>query len=289
MADKFKATWISHSSIGDFLQCPRLYYLHNVYKDPKTNRKIALVTPYMSLGIAVHEVLEGLVKFKAEDRAKQNLLETFEAEWEKVSGKKGGFIDYATEEEFYERGVQMIERAKKNFGLFEEKTIRLKDDLPHFWLSEEDEIILCGKIDWIRYVESDNTVQLIDFKTGRNKEKDGSFQLPIYMLLMNRLQKRAVSGALYWYLQDDDELTPAELPDITQAEKDLLEIGRKIKDARAKKEFACPYGGCKACEPYEKIIKGEAEFVGVGTYKQDMYIIPEEKSEEESQEGVIEF
>lgn len=288
MADKFKATWISHSSIGDFLECPRLYYLHNVYKDPKTNRKIAIVTPYMSLGIAVHEVLEGLAKFKAEDRSQQNLLETFEKEWEKVSGKKGGFTDYATEEEFYERGVQMIQRAKENFGLFEEKTIRLKDELPHFWLSEEDEIILCGKVDWIRYVEEDDSVQLVDFKTGKHKEKEGSFQLPIYMLLMDRLQKRKTSAAYYWYLQNDNDLTPQELPDIQKAYDDLLEVGKKIKQARATKEFTCPHGGCRGCEPYEKILRGEAEFVGVGAYKQDMYIIPPEEEEKE-ENGVIEF
>ncbi len=288
MADKFKATWISHSSIGDFLECPRLYYLHNVYKDPKTNRKMAVVTPYMSLGIAVHEVLEGLVKYKAEDRKNQNLLDIFEKEWEKVSGKKGGFIDYATEEEFYERGVEMINRAKKNFSLFEEKTIRLKDDLPHFWLSEEEEIILCGKVDWIRYVEKDDSVQLVDFKTGRHKEKEGSFQLPIYMLLMDRIQKRKTTGAYYWYLQNDDELTSQDLPDTNKAYEDLLEIGKKIKYARKNKEFACPHGGCRGCEPYEKILKGEAEFVGVGAYKQDMYIIPPEENEDGGSD-VIEF
>src|ERR1035437_4279352 len=33
--DKFNAVWVSHSSIGDFLKCPRLYYLHNVYKNDK--------------------------------------------------------------------------------------------------------------------------------------------------------------------------------------------------------------------------------------------------------------
>lgn len=289
MADKFKATWISHSSIGDFLECPRLYYLHNVYKDPKTNRKVAIVTPYMSLGIAVHEVLEGLVKYKAEDRGKQNLLEIFDKEWEKVSGKKGGFTDYATEEEFYERGVEMITRAKKNFDLFEEKTIRLKEDLPHFWLSEEDEIILCGKIDWIKYVEEDDSVQLIDFKTGRHKEKEGSFQLSIYMLLMDNLQKRKTTGAFYWYLQDDDNLTPQELPNIEKAHKDLLEVGKKMKQARAEQKFVCPHGGCRGCEPYEKIMRGEAEFVGVGAYKQDMYIIPPEETQEERGDGVIEF
>ena len=43
-----------------------------------------------------------------------------------------------------------------------------------------------------------------------------------------------------------------------------------------KKEFDCPRGaaGCFACRPFEKILKGEAEFIGVGGYGQEMYMIP---------------
>jgi len=58
--DKYTAVWTSHSSIGDFLKCPRAYFLKNMYKDPKTGRKIALVNPALSLGQIVHEVIEGL-------------------------------------------------------------------------------------------------------------------------------------------------------------------------------------------------------------------------------------
>jgi hypothetical protein len=58
--DKYKAVWVSHSSIGDFLKCPRAYFLHNVYKDPKTGRKINIVSPALSLGLAVHTALESL-------------------------------------------------------------------------------------------------------------------------------------------------------------------------------------------------------------------------------------
>lgn len=274
MLDKFKATWVSHSSIGDFLECPRLYYLRNVYKDPKTGRKVNIVNPYMSLGIAVHNVLEGLVEYPADERMERSLIDLFKEEWKKVSGKIGGFQDQETEDLFYERGVQMIKRAEENPEIFKDKTIRIKEDLPWFWLSEEEEIILCGKIDWIRYVEKYDSVEIIDFKTGKNKESDDSFQLPIYMLLMKNCQDRKTTGAYYWYLDSDDSLTPEELPNIEKAEKDILEVARKIKEARSKKEFICPHGGCKGCQPFEQILKGEAEFVGVGPYRQDLYILP---------------
>lgn len=274
MKDKFKATWVSHSSISDFLECPRLYYLRNVYKDPKSGRKVNIVNPYMSLGIAVHNVLEGLAEFETEERMNRSLVDLFKKEFYEVRGKKGGFQDQETEDLFFERGLKMIERAENNPEIFNDKTIKIKEDLPWFWLDEENEIILCGKVDWIRYIEKDDSVHIIDFKTGKNKESDDSFQLPIYMLLMKNCQKRKTTGIFYWYLDSDDELTPKELPDMEKSEKEILEVARKIKKARADKAFTCPHGGCKGCEPFEKIIKGEAEFVGVGPYRQDLYIIP---------------
>jgi ATP-dependent helicase/DNAse subunit B len=273
MPDKYKATWVSHSSIGDFLQCPRLYYLHNVYKDPKTGRKVNIVNPYMSLGIAVHDILEGLVEHKAEERMDRDLVQMFKERWKGVSGKQGGFKDEETEKEFFERGLKMIERAKNNPEIFLDKTIKIKEDLPWFWLDEKDEIILCGKIDWIRYVPKDDSVHIIDFKTGKNKEDDNSLQLPIYMLLMKNCQNRKTTGAYYWYLDIDDELTEKELPNMEESFEKLLKVAKEIKQARKVGEFICPHGGCKGCEPFEKIIKGEAEFVGVGPYKQDQYIV----------------
>src|SRR6185295_15683720 len=88
--DKYSAVWVSHSSINDFLKCPRAYFLHNVYRN-ENGRKINIVNPHLSLGISVHETLEGLLNYKAEDRFKKPLLETFQENWKKVSGKIGGF------------------------------------------------------------------------------------------------------------------------------------------------------------------------------------------------------
>ena len=60
MPDQYTAVWVSHTSISDFLQCPRAYYLKNVYKDPKTRHKIQLMSPPLALGQVVHSVLESL-------------------------------------------------------------------------------------------------------------------------------------------------------------------------------------------------------------------------------------
>ncbi|MBU1117812.1 PD-(D/E)XK nuclease family protein, partial [Patescibacteria group bacterium] len=102
--DKYTALWVSHSSISSFLECPRSYYLRNVYKDPKTKHKIKLMSPPLALGQAVHEVVESLSEIKTDLRFQEPLLDKFERSWKKVSGEKGGFFDKETEFKYKSRG-----------------------------------------------------------------------------------------------------------------------------------------------------------------------------------------
>ncbi len=292
MADKYTAVWVSHSSMGDFLKCPRLYYLHNMYKSPKTGRKMSIVSPHMSLGIAVHEVLEGLAEYPANERMRHDLRAKFEEEWLKVTGKKGGFTDSAQEEEFKARGKEMINTVIKDPKFLVNKTIKLKRDaMPcNFYLSEDHNIILNGLVDWIEYIPLSDSLHIVDFKTGRHEEKEGSLQLPIYLLLCNALQKRTVTKASYWYLESNTILE-VPVPDIKEAETNVLAVAMKVKEARvkAKKEgeatiFVCPQGaygaekkegGCNNCRPYEYILAHDdsVESIGVGGFNQDIFIL----------------
>lgn len=160
--DKYSAVWVSHSSMGDFLKCPRAYFLHNVYKNPKTGRKMTLVAPPLSLGAAVHTTLEDLKHLPVEERMKRDLLADFEKAWEAVSGKKGGFTSEEEEAATKARGKAMVERVVQNPGPIARKTVKLpaahNNMPPNFYLSEEDNIILCGLIDWIEYVEADDSI-----------------------------------------------------------------------------------------------------------------------------------
>lgn len=275
-ADKYSAVWISHSSVGDFLKCPRLYYLHNVYKDPKTGHKVNITNPALALGVAVHEVLEGLIAYKAEDRMKQPLLEHLDKAWAKVSGKRGGFRSSDEEEQVKERAKSMIERVIKNPGPLERKAIKISQELPNYYISEADNIILCGKVDWLEYLPETDSVHILDFKTGKNEESADSLQLPMYHLLVKNCQKRSVGKASYWYVDRDDAPIEKPLPNLEEAHARVLEAGKKVKAARMAKAYDCPRGasGCFGCKPFEAILKGEAEFVCVGEYNQDLYILP---------------
>jgi hypothetical protein len=67
------------------------------------------------------------------------------------------------------------------------------------------------------------------------------------------------------------------LPAYEDAERAVLEAARSVKAARKAGEFTCPRGedGCFACRPFERIIRGEATYLGVNDINQDMYTILE--------------
>jgi hypothetical protein len=273
--DKFSAVWLSHSSINTFKSCPRTYYLSSIYRDPRTGHKIALTTPAMSLGTVVHSVIESLSILPVTERFKISLIAKFQTAWEKVHGQLGGFPDEETEKRYYNRGEDMLRRVMNHPGPLLNKAVKIKADLPYYWISEEDNLILCGKLDWLEYLESEDAVNIIDFKTGVGEEKVDSLQLPIYYLLAHNCQSHEVKGASYWYINRDDLPTPKKLPDLDKSKELVMKIGKEMKLARSLNRFKCPEGagGCKHCQPYEKIVRGDALFVGTGDYGADVYMI----------------
>lgn len=282
MADKYKAIWVSHSSMADFLKCPRLYYLRNVYKDPKTGHKITIMTPPLALGQAVHSVIEYLSVLPAAKRLNANVMEQYDIEWKKVSGKLGGFKTKEQEAEYKERGRQMLQKILDNPGILKNKAIKIKSvegksDLAWYWLDEEENIILSGKIDWVEYLEDFDSIHIIDFKTGKNEESEDSLQLPIYYLLAKNLQNRKVAKISYWYLDEKNskDIVEMELPNEIDARNRVFEVAKRIKTGRLIEHLKCPQGeaGCFACKDLERVFKGEGEKVGESEYRQDIYII----------------
>lgn len=275
MIDEYSATWVSHSSISEFLRCPRAYYLKYVYKNPKNGHKMAIINPPLALGQAVHEVIESLAVLPANERLKTSLVKRLDPVWLKITGKKGGFKNSEEESEFKMRANQMLINLQENPGPILNKAIRIKSkmNLPHYWLNREDGIILSGKIDWLEYKKEDDSVRIIDFKTGKNEEKEDSLQLPIYILIATNKQSKKVSAASYWYLDRDDGIVDKKLPDLDASRERIYKIAKRIQLARKINHFKCPKGGCFACRPYERILKGEGEFVGVSDTRQDVYIV----------------
>lgn len=274
--DKYSAVWVSNSSINDFLACRRLYFLRNVYKDPQTRHKINIINPSLALGSAVHEVLEGLSSVPIEERFTIPLLEKYDKAWEKYRGKKGGFKSVEEEKAVKQRGAEMLMRVTDNPGPLLRKAIKIRKNdpnyLPNYFLSEEDNIVLCGRVDWIEYIEEDDSLHIIDFKTGRHDERPDSLQIPIYNLIVSNCQKKRVSRGSYWYLDRGGAPEEVRMPSLEESYNSVIGIAREIKKTRENKDFVCLRGGCRECDPFEEILRGKAEFVGTGTYGTDIYV-----------------
>lgn len=276
--DKYTATWISHTSINDYLQCPRAYYLKNIYKDRVSGNKIQITSPALALGSSVHEVIESLSIIPTDKRFDESLILKFDQVWGKYSGEKGGFADLDEEHRYKERGKAMLRKVMENPGPLANLSVKIKEEVPYFWISEDENIILCGKVDWLEYFKDQDSVHIIDFKTSKKEEDENSLQLPIYHLLVRNCQSRKVTKVSYWYLEFSDEPIEKELPDVTEAQVKILEVGRKIKLARKLEKLECPNGtdGCVFCRPLEAIVRGEGKKVGENNHR-DIYIWSKEE------------
>ncbi len=271
-----KNLWISHSALSSFSRCPRQYYLEYLYRNPDTGRRIQIINPYLSLGSAVHETIEGLIDVPINKRKNISLTERFSKIFENYSGLEGGFISSKKEEEFKERGVRMVERVEKS-SFLENPSTGLDVDFPSINLIGDD-IKLVGSIDWVEILPNGGA-HIIDFKTGNSKESNDSLQLPIYFILAKNNLSRKVEKVSYWYLEHDNHPSSREINDLDSYIEILKEKAKEIKESIDKNDFPCSYPGrCFSCGDYNKIFQGEADLVSVNNnHKKDVFCVFKEK------------
>lgn len=265
------AIFISPSSLGDFDKCPQLYYYRNVYRSSR-GLKIQLINPSLALGQAIHDTLEIFLRFPAGERSKDLLMDKFEFSWSNLTGEKGGFFSAEEESECKNRGTQMLERFWRNEHF---KNTEM-EKIPGFPKAElGNDLILTGKLDWLE--KEGKTYHLVDFKTGRNEEKEDSQQLPIYAVLISGIFKTDKIKASYWYLDKNEDIVSFTLPDIGQTTEYLKKKGEIIKMVRQTGSYRCQSGGesCWACRDMLAIAKGKGKLVSMDPVnrKQEIYVL----------------
>ena len=90
-----------------------------------------------------------------------------------------------------------------------------------------------------------------------------------------------MTGASYWYLDKDDAPIEVDLPSVEESFEKVYKVASEVRNMRSRalvdgpEVFECHKGdaGCFACRPFEKILKGEAEYIGAGDMKQDLYMV----------------
>lgn len=262
------ALFISHTSLSDFLKCPKAYYLKNVYRDPKQDYRLQIASPYISLGATVHD----LAKWYLENSDSPSLLDAndqFRNFWWKYHGKRGGFADTAEEAAFGARGLKMIENFLKNAGKLP-KAVPIPA-FPKYPLAED--VILLGNLDYVGELP-DGSLQVIDFKTGSHDEKD-PMQLYIYAILAENFYGKPVSKASYWYLDRDDLPKEIVLDPLEGRLEWLREKGLMVKQAITENNWqCCKEDLCRECRDYTDIIEGKGEFMfSDHAYKKEVYYL----------------
>jgi len=201
------------------------------------------------------------------------LVEPLTLKFDRVWKKFDGWFDPSAAEPYRVAGREMLKKLMGRPGPLTKLAVKINMDLPYYWLSETDNIILCGKIDWIEYLKKSDSIHIIDFKTGKADEAANSLQLPIYYLLAGHTQNRPVAKVSYWYLNRDPQPVEQPLADPETAEAKILTIAKEIKLARQLNRFKCPTGGCRECQPYEKILTGGVKLTGRDELGRNVYIL----------------
>lgn len=277
MAFNPNAIFISPSSLSDFEKCPQLYYYRNLYRSPR-GLKIQIINPSLALGQVVHDTLSRFLLLPPLLRTKDELLRIFNWIWSGLSGEKGGFLSTEEEKNYQSRALQMLERFFKNEHFRMAEAVKIPG-FPKFNVDED--VILTGKLDWIE--KEMEGYHVVDFKTGKNEEKEDSQQLPIYALLTSRLLNSEKIRTSYWYLDKDDDLVPFVLPEFGKTLRYLKQKGEILKLLKQTNSYRCQSGSesCWACRDILAIAQGKGKLVSVDPVnrRQEIYILVHEQDE----------
>jgi RecB family exonuclease len=270
MAYNPNAVFLSPSSLTDFEKCPQLYYYRNVFRTPR-GTKIQIINPSLALGQAVHDAIEQFLQLIPPKRTKDELIKLLGFIWQNTSEERGGFKDAIEEKTFKERAIGMLERFFANEHFRNVERVPLPE-FPKANLGQD--IILTGRLDWLE--KDADGYHMIDFKTGKNEEREDSKQLPIYGVLVSKIFQTESVRASYWYLDHESNLTPIPLPNIEETFSYLTKKGGVIKLVRQTNSYRCQSGGesCWACQDFLAVAREKGKIVAVD-YKrnQEIYIL----------------
>lgn len=249
-------------------------------EEPHEPFKIQIASPYLSLGSTVHDAIKWYIEMERQATYEQ-LEAKFRNFWLKYRGKKGGFASREQEGDFGKRGLTMLENFFKNAKTLEDEHHTI--EFPKYPLL--DNVILMGNFDFIGE-KADETLHVVDFKTGVTDEKD-PIQLYIYAILAEVNLEKPVTSASFWYLDRDDKPREIVLDPLEPKLEWLKEKAKEIKQALEKGEWVCSprsrFGEagikgeelCRDCQGYQAIVDGKGEFqFSDYRYKKDIYYLP---------------
>ena len=255
----------SFSQFAAFDKCPLQYKYTHILKIPSSDDKPSLV-----FGRVIHDTLYNfllpmiannnmqgdLFSIKNnEEKLKKELTEDRLLVWYKKFWKDEGYGSKERRDEYWEKGLQLLKNFYQDLS---------NNPLPNIYFLEKDfrfkfkDFLVKGKIDRVDKI-SDNSFEIIDYKTGASKDKletDDRRQLVLYKMVAEASFGIKVDKLSYYYLEDGQKLSfEAKDKDIEKMEKWLIDSVEEIR----KKQFL-PKPSSFTC--------GFCDFKGICEFKQ---------------------
>ncbi|MHB8362117.1 MAG: ATP-dependent helicase, partial [Patescibacteria group bacterium] len=154
----------SYTQISEFKKCPLQYYYDYILKIPK-KPNIALF-----YGTMIHSTIKRFLDpypldlYKGDDRNLLNLQKEFTSLWDNSDRKV--FENKIQEDAFKKRGLESLKTSFSMIVPTADKSLHEES----FYISI-DRFNIKGRIDRVDFF-SDNTVSIVDYKTGKSKSQD---------------------------------------------------------------------------------------------------------------------
>lgn len=216
---------LSYSRASTYLQCPYKYYLAYIVKLP------GLPKPYFSFGHSLHSALEWFHKPKliTETPTLDDLLLIYTESWESE-----GYSSPTEEARARDEGKSLLIDYHRHV----KKTWKPSFDVEKRFSIDIEGITVTGAIDRIDYDEENNSLELLDYKTGKWVPKSitdsDKFQLTIYAIASKRIWNKTVTNVSYLFLREMKYLSfaPSE-----SDEQNVIEQLRYVRDGIENKDF----------------------------------------------------
>ena len=240
---------LSVTSLNSFLRCPLSFYYEHVLRIPSVQSEAA------SYGIAMHYALSKIFEIRKADPkdilpSTEEAIAFFKAEMQRQSG-------YFTPSEFQRRmdmGVAHLPLFYKQYQSTWPKKILVEYQIKN---TEIAGVPVTGTIDRIDFTPKSQSVQIVDYKTGRpstsrfrkiteSNPHGGLYrrQLIFYKLLYESAQKEFFArGGTIAYFEPDYQGTFTE-KSVEFTAQEVVQVRELIKDTYQKIEDHDFYEGC---------------------------------------------
>jgi len=227
-------------SLNMFQRCPRQYkfqyidHLGGIYRKAR---------PYFTMGDHIHATLKDFLS--AVPLGERNLPKLEDLLREKWRRYRKGFNDREDEKNWGEKALNQLRWFAQNQDIT--VTPFMVEDYHSIELTSA--IKLKGRIDRVDK-ETDGSLHIIDYKTGKMPAEIDQIQLHIYALILSRKQDLPLKKASYLYLEHGElrtiELTTTDLAQATSYVIDMVDKIRMEKEYPATTNIYC--GNCDFLE-----------------------------------------